>query len=60
MRFSLEIACDNAAFADDTTGEVARILRAVADRLDGQFIGPSISMLDGNGNHVGEAEFLGT
>lgn len=44
MRFQLTIDCDNAAFADDETGEVdaysasrelARILRAAADEVAG-------------------------
>lgn len=53
MKFTLEIACDNAAFEDDATEEIARILRELADDLDA---GHSTAVLrDANGNRVGLA-----
>jgi hypothetical protein len=70
-RFMLDMSCDNAAFASDDDGddardaaneiarnaEVARILRAVADKLDQDMInGPCT---DANGNNVGDWGFLG-
>ena len=33
MRYMLEIQCDNAAFEGDPAAEIARILRACADRV---------------------------
>lgn len=33
MKFRLEIECDNAAFEDDPSEEIRRILRDVADRV---------------------------
>jgi hypothetical protein len=51
---TLKVATDNAAFeADLLTEECARILRAVAERIEdcgGQSTG---SIQDANGNHVG-------
>jgi hypothetical protein len=70
-KFMVEMTCDNAAFASDDAGddardaaneiarnaEVARILRAVADKLDQDMIhGPCF---DANGNNVGDWGFLG-
>ena len=54
MTLKLEIAMDNAAFADYPEGETAKILRDVADlvingRTDGHCI-------DVNGNTVGKWE----
>ena len=55
MTFRLKIACDNEAFAD--AGEVARILRAVADKVErGE---NEVLCRDSNGNLVGEARFTG-
>ncbi|AZO29366.1 hypothetical protein [Mesorhizobium sp. M1B.F.Ca.ET.045.04.1.1] len=56
--FSLEIKMDNAAFADDPGGEVARILRDIADKVtrgDGFTIGEATGtpIRDVNGNRVG-------
>lgn len=56
--FLLEINTANAAFTDDPTAEVARILRALADRLTGASPDEDYPLRDLNGNHVGEAEFL--
>ena len=54
MKFTVEIECDNAAFADDCHSyEVARILRELADDLDaGLFDGKrkSTGLRDANGN----------
>lgn len=59
MKFTVEIECDNAAFADGCHNyEVARILRELADDLDaGLFDGnrKSTGLRDANGNHVGQA-----
>lgn len=54
MKFTLEINCNNAAFEDGATFEIARILRELADDLDA---GHSTTVLrDANGNRVGQAE----
>jgi hypothetical protein len=50
-KFKLEIETDNAAFADDYNAEIARILRAVADKIERGIIDARI--LDINGNTVG-------
>ena len=50
--FALAIDTGNDAFRDDEAGEVARILRAVADRLDGGQ--PFGALHDINGNRVGQ------
>jgi len=59
MRFTLTIDCDNDAFGE-YADEVSRILRHVAERLDGcmseALIGPR-SVSDMNGNRVGSWEF---
>jgi hypothetical protein len=56
-RLDLTLASGNAAFTDNPAQEVARILRALAQRIDdgaeGQF-----SLRDVNGNACGSA-FLG-
>ena len=62
MQFQLSIDMDNAAFVDDS-GELARILRSLADRLDanGGINALDISdftalpVRDSNGNRVGVA-----
>ena len=54
MMFRLDIDCDNAAFEEDPTAEVARILRRLADLLGTRPIYP---LCDLNGNGVGSAEF---
>lgn len=61
MKFLLTINMDNAAFAEDEGGgiELARILREVADRVDGR-IGPEAGSYGGvrdtNGNKCGRWE----
>jgi hypothetical protein len=53
--FRLNLACDNAAFEDDNLNhEIARCLRAVADRIEaGEDCGKYRNILDVNGNIVG-------
>ena len=60
--FTVKIRTDNAAFAEDRNGEVARILRELADRLADQYgnghNAADLHMLtDLNGNTVGRAAF---
>lgn len=60
MKFHLSIDCGNAAFDDHTPGEVARLLRETAQRLEGHASLPEVLRLyDLNGNHVGEAKAIG-
>lgn len=55
--FKLTIKTDNAAFTDDPDAEVARILRAAADRVEnGEMPG---ALRDINGNTVGRFELVG-
>lgn len=52
MNFQLSIDCDNAAFEDDLEGELTRILKIVAHRVQD---GERFSYLhDVNGNLVGD------
>jgi hypothetical protein len=55
IRFVLEVACDNAAFDPEPRWELACILRSAADRLEERGIQDRFSLLDINGNEVGEA-----
>jgi hypothetical protein len=58
MRFKLHIDTDNDAFSDESSTEIARILRDLADDLDGTGeIGEDYSekLRDYNGNTVGRA-----
>jgi len=59
MDFLLNIACDNAAFEDSASSEVARILRILADNIEAQGADPdhTFTMQDLNGNRVGTAAF---
>jgi hypothetical protein len=53
--FRLNINCDNAAFEEFPAEEIARILRAVADRIDaGDSFDTYRNILDINGNIVGQ------
>jgi hypothetical protein len=53
-RFTVTISTDNAAFNPDPAPELARILRAIADRIDrGEDIRMYQTILDVNGNDVG-------
>jgi hypothetical protein len=59
MKATLEIKCENAAFADDAALEVIRLLRHVISRLeeDGTWEGQRIALRDANGNPVGDFRF---
>jgi hypothetical protein len=57
MKFELKIECDNDAFGDWPGIEVARILRDVANRVDGDAEGTHGGVRDANGNTVGEWRF---
>jgi hypothetical protein len=52
MRFIVEIDCGNAAFEDDPTHEVVRLLRQIVNRCvkDGESRG---GLVDVNGNGCG-------
>ncbi len=56
--FVLRFACDNAAFGDDPSAEIARILKATGDVFDKGLRlpedGDSDSVRDANGNRVGQ------
>lgn len=53
-RFTLAMDCDHAAFGDDPAPEAARILRAIADRLDAEGAAWHFQTIhDANGNDVG-------
>jgi len=53
--FTLKIKTDNAAFDGDRDGEVARILRDVADSIK---VGADLGVIrDINGNNVGEYKY---
>lgn len=61
--FTISIDCDTAAFdGADLCAEIARILRAQADYLDGTEIIPGYcrSLRDINGNRCGTAELTAT
>jgi hypothetical protein len=60
MPFTIYIKTDNAAFSDGNAGhETARILRALADRLDVYApITQSGSARDVNGNEAGEWSYI--
>lgn len=54
--FTVNLDCSSAAFEDNTEGEVARILREIADRVenrDAKFPGFYQTIHDINGNDVG-------
>lgn len=58
MRFIIEpIACDNAAFGDWPGIEVARILRELADKVDGDAEGTRGFLRDLNGSTVSSWRF---
>lgn len=59
MKAMLEIDMGNAAFEDDP-GELARILREVADKVENGVIeGDEFVLRDLNGNHVGQMDVVG-
>ena len=58
MNVTIKIDCDNAAFTecDDATYETARILRELADKIEGHphfSPGFELPLRDSNGNDVG-------
>jgi len=54
MKFTLSIDTDNAAFADDADREIARILRATANRITREGLSGFLETIhDENGNNVG-------
>lgn len=55
---TIEMSLDNAAFADDPAPEIARILRQLADKLEGRGIDDEILLWDINGNRVGKAVII--
>lgn len=54
-KFVLHIKCDNDAFVDNESQEVADILRKLADQIEQGYT--ASYLLDSNGNTVGYAEF---
>lgn len=61
MKIRIEICMDNDAFqADNRGGEVARILRKLANSVEGEHCneGDITHLIDLNGNKVGEAEVV--
>ena len=55
-RIIITIDTTNAVFDDDLTGEEARILRALADDIEGGFC-ISSRIYDANGNAVGHVKY---
>ena len=56
MEVWIKIACENSAFEDDPSAEVARILRELAERLDGHphfSPGHDQALADVDGHEVG-------
>lgn len=59
MKLKVTIEMDNAAFEDQAGSECARILRDVADKLEGRDMvstGELFTTRDYNGNRVGEVK----
>lgn len=59
MNATIKVKMDNEAFTDDPTAELARILRALSDRLEGASPDESFPLRDLNGNKVGECIIRG-
>jgi hypothetical protein len=57
MHFQLFFDCDNAAF-EEAASETARILRDIAERVEGGRLEGRV--MDVNGNSVGNYAFLST
>lgn len=52
--FHLYIDTDNDAFTPEPNAELARILRAIADKVEGgEWLGQFLTVFDANGNDVG-------
>lgn len=61
MRAKIEITMDNAAF-DEPATELGRILRETAGKIEKYGLGAngdSVTLIDANGNHVGEFKIIG-
>lgn len=60
MELKIKMDMDNAAFEDANGYEAARILRKLADKIEGQQLegSDSFRLMDANGNGVGEAEVI--
>lgn len=54
-KFVVEIDCDNAAFEDNMSGEVGRLLMNAARLVDSGL--ENLPLFDINGNNVGRAFF---
>ena len=59
MTYKITIRCNNAAFDGNAGGEVARILREVAQRCEYQDEPANAVLRDDNGNTVGTAKRVG-
>ena len=57
--FTLRVACNNAAFDNDPSEELARILRAVADRFETESYHALRKVYDVSGNEVGQYTLKG-
>lgn len=55
MGIVIQIRTDNAAFAEDFEGEVARLLESIASRISARE-GLRLELHDANGNHCGSCE----
>ena len=54
MEAKIEVSMDNAAFADDRTAELARILRELAAKIEKRGVGwDYATIMDVNGNQCG-------
>ena len=61
MKATLQINMDNAAFGERPATELARILRSMAQDVDGhclQYAGDAAFAIDINGNSVGKLEII--
>lgn len=56
-RMQIHFDLDNAAFDESPCGEVARILRDLADRME-LGISDVTKISDTNGNRIGQAEYI--
>lgn len=59
MKFTVQLDCDNFAFDEAPTDEVARILQNLAKRLEREGLQWVVGLTDLNGNRVGEARWEG-
>lgn len=53
--YVVRIETDNAAFEGDRGTEIARILRKLANKVDGTDADSNVRLMDVNGNTVGSA-----